>query len=335
MYNVRLGTGRKRDVYQSKSFAIAQHLGILNLKNRTTGNQKNLITENNMWDGNFFHFPMRWADMSKRTKVMVAQMIHEGTWDAYTYKDGILTYDIKKDSRYYDADGKIKGDKEKALLDFHMQNMQKDNLVDADGNALRAYNFQGSRRIQGVGSKFIMGTYDMKNRVALDDSYWGDFFLQFKNWLSDIITLHFGKKRYYAQGAKEVVYQDPVTKEYYTKMEMPFLEGQFRSCLSLMMNTMGLHDSNVRFKTDTGEITMGSILSGTIEGTKNVIKNIATIKRSGTTAWNQLTSEQKFGVRRQVLELAVFTACIMLYGGLFGDDDKKKGLFAETRLLSH
>lgn len=186
----------------SKSFGIKEFTRagreVWNPKNITKGGRSmidELLAEYRMFNHDFtsivngFHrqgnkswFKMKHVygmlnagDWGTRGQVMVAQMMKDGVWDAYSMKDGELFYDEKKDKRFEGPDGAM-------LKDAIKKDLYKEGGINPDGTMKRAYSARQSESMKFEADS-IVGGFDRETRALYN--YWalGKLFMLFKTWL--------------------------------------------------------------------------------------------------------------------------------------------------------
>lgn len=81
------------------------------------------------WD-NWAYATLRSPDFLNRMTLFVARAMQDGVWDAYSFENGELKYDVNKDKRFehFIKDERNHPDytKEKALFILHVNNWNKD-----------------------------------------------------------------------------------------------------------------------------------------------------------------------------------------------------------------
>jgi hypothetical protein len=123
------------------------------------------------------------GDMGARLVVMVAQMITEGSWDAYVYNKDTdsLTYDPKKDKRFA-KDGKITEDGQK-ILDVIRQNMIREGIQDPEKKELAAgHDIVSRNNMSYIADKYITGSYKNEQKTMVSSKLWGYAMMMFQNW---------------------------------------------------------------------------------------------------------------------------------------------------------
>ena len=178
-----------------------------------------LITERgltNMRD--WLYASLRRPDFLNRMVLFVAQCYEDGVYDAFSIKDGKLTYDWKKDKRF-----KIYASGDTSNKDYYTQ-------MGAYYNAIRAYNldhpgadnsdhpraslsysddlpmpysFEEVESFKGV-AKNIYGAYDKSTRAMMDHMALGTVFGAFSTWMNGIYTNWMAKPMVYNSGQLEV-----------------------------------------------------------------------------------------------------------------------------------
>lgn len=148
---------------------------------RKTGGQ--LFTSHSLQIANWL------SDYHIRCAVMAAQMMEDGTWDAFTYKDGEVTYDEKKDRRFYNEDGTKKPGAD-ALIRKLKERIAEDGVheQDFDKPLVVAYDIKSGQAMKTLADKYVVGGMDPSERVMLTGIIFGRSILQFRNYLPSRIT---------------------------------------------------------------------------------------------------------------------------------------------------
>lgn len=117
------------------------------------------------------------ADYATRMNIMIAQMIEDGSWDAYTVVDGELKYDESKDGRFNGT--KLDTKKGRALREAIAFNNGDDPTKPlTDGYDDNMYN---SLRAT---ANYLLGTNDREARSLINFMWTGKVFMASKNWLT-------------------------------------------------------------------------------------------------------------------------------------------------------
>ena len=131
--------------------------------------------------GKYAYGMLRMADWITRGQIIVAQMLYDGVWDAYSMKDGVLVYDETKDKRF-NGKGRFKKEEGEALKAVLKEELAKDGGLDENGNMTRAYDMKLAIKYKSM-SDSLIGGMDRDTRVAAGFTNAGRAFLLFKNWL--------------------------------------------------------------------------------------------------------------------------------------------------------
>jgi len=149
--------------------------------------------------GLFSKWYMNWAtwatDYYGRSVVMAAQMMHDGSWDAFVYdkNTGKVNYDAKKDKRL-GWDGKKFSEEGEAYLKWVKQQNMIDGFSETDA-ANRGYTMKETRMFRTLGDKYVVGAYSNKERSLLASYLIGRMFLMFKNWMMSRVENAIGQKK--------------------------------------------------------------------------------------------------------------------------------------------
>lgn len=153
----------------------------------------------NFWTSLAFKFASR-PDFYNRMTIFGAQMRGDGSWDAYSVKDGKLVYDWKLDKRFDAYANGRKGDpkyKEQEGLYYAMaQQMVREHTKNADGSEFqigqplpKAYTTEQSENYKSL-SDMIYGYYSHEKKSMIHSTGLGALFMQFHTYWS-------GKKNQY------------------------------------------------------------------------------------------------------------------------------------------
>ena len=285
-------------------------------------NQKHKLSKNTPLNHRSLHYLNWLTDFSVRQAVMVAQMMHDGTWDAHTItRDGNVEYNAHKDKRFFTLkDGKyVQSDKQKALMTWVRRNLLKDGRVfnqDKSELPLRAYDLQDQRKFEWIASEFVTGTYNQESTGKYDSFILGKLVMQFKKYLISKAELRLGnltnitKKGVYkikAEGGyKVIIEQDGKLHEVWHKLDT---EGAYVTVAKWMAHDIFAplfkgHPSDIQFR------------------------------------WNDLDPIQKYNFVRTAQDALLFSAIYMLFTGigkyanLTPEDKKKYGNLVNMRAIA-
>lgn len=281
-------------------------------------NPKYNPTKKDIWNSNAFHFMNRGTDKYFRMVIMVAQMMHDGTYDAHTVNDnGEVEYDAKKDERffYYDAGEYKQTKKQKALMDWYIDDLKKDRTVNQSESdvPVKGYTFKDQETFIFIGNEFVVGAFDQYRGTAGDNYVLYNVVMQFKKFFVPKFQARLGTKRTVKDAAlRKLVEGD---------------DGELRR----------LWEPIIREGSWT---STGRMLGERIPIVNDILKKIdlVTEKRS-ITDWRDMTDLEKHNLARAGMDLIFLLAGYIMYNGLKGlgdDDDDKKGVplgFVGPRLL--
>lgn len=116
------------------------------------------------------------GDWATRSQVLVAQMMKDGVWEAYSMdEDGNLVYDETKDKRFQGENGKL-------LKETLKKSLAEEDGLNPDGTMRRAYDSRQSESMKFEADS-IVGGFDRETRGLYN--YWalGKLLGLFKTWL--------------------------------------------------------------------------------------------------------------------------------------------------------
>lgn len=161
-----------------------------------------------------------WAtDFYARCTVMTAQMIKDGTFDAYTFdKEGGLTYNMKDDKRFNGEEGK-------ARQEF----VQQDHIikgigVNNDGSLRDAYTNQEMVNLKWISDKYIVGAYDSTEKALIGLTVLGKQFTTFRTWMLAKAGVVYQKAEFQNMGGRLIMVKD-ADGRYIGKWERRQIEG--------------------------------------------------------------------------------------------------------------
>ena len=133
----------------------------------------------------------RMTDYTARGVVMAAQMMKDGSWDAYSLdKDGNVVYDETKDRRFY-ADGKLTESgavlKKKIREVLIEEGIHTAKQADSD-KLVVGYTLKQGRKFKAISDKWVMGSMDSEQQAVLYSFTLGRVLGQFRRYLPDKIV---------------------------------------------------------------------------------------------------------------------------------------------------
>jgi hypothetical protein len=138
-----------------------------------------------------------WAtDYYARGVIMVAQMIHDGSWNAYSINPdtGLVDYDVKKDRRYYNEDG-TQSKEQKALMNHKKQRLIIDGVWGQKKNdpLVSGYDLMTTRKFKALADKYVVGSYDALPKSVIAQNVLGKLFSMFNIWFISRVSNAFQK----------------------------------------------------------------------------------------------------------------------------------------------
>lgn len=175
-----------------------------------------------------------WAsDMYARCVVMTAQMLHDGSYNAYTYnkETGKVDYDETKDKRFTDDDAgtALKNHIRERLILDGMQNPDEEKLA-------MGYDLKEGMKFKILADKYIIGAYDHMTKSNMANFLVGRMFNMFKQYLSSKIDNAIQKGEYIEDLGWWKVKE--VDGQMVAHWERVFVEGYMRTMLRMTNETM-------------------------------------------------------------------------------------------------
>jgi hypothetical protein len=234
----------------SKVGALARHHQIMDMERfDMLNNQRWKETSNSFWDARSFHYLNWLTDYSVREVVMVAQMMYDGSYDAYTVDDNDeVHYDAKKDRRMFAADG-TQTIEQKAYMKWVRDNLLKDRrVVNQEGSTLplRGYDLQDQQKFQWIANRFVTGTYNHDLTGQFDSYISARLVAQFKKYLVDKIAVRVGGEAVSSEGGfKQIIIDEKGnTQEVWVKIKTT---GAYVTTVKYLLNDVILPMYNRKF----------------------------------------------------------------------------------------
>lgn len=154
---------------------------------------------------NITNFAYKFAsrpDYYGRMSIIVAKMLEDGSWDAYSVVDGKLVYDFKKDARFSDIANGRENPKQLALYYTIGKQLINENYTDADGKPFRfskdkivplpvPYSTKEVESLKNI-TDVVYGYYTHERKSLLHYTFLGTLLMQMRTYWS-------GKKNQYLQ----------------------------------------------------------------------------------------------------------------------------------------
>lgn len=237
-----------------------------------------------------------WTDHMTRGMVMIAQMLKEGSWDAYTLNDdGSISYDQYLDRRWYAADGTKQKDAN-VLMDWVRQRLMSQGIhkQEADKPLVAGHDLSMGRTFKWIADKHILGAVDPAQRMKFDSYWYGGLFTQFRKFLPSKIHLWQGRRMATDEGGRLVVKEGTAVWE----------RREIESYLGALLRAA----KRVR---DAKRLDLRSV-------------------------WKDGDEADRHALTRLSMDLGLAMIMLTIYGGLKSladDDDKEKAGFAKKLFL--
>lgn len=202
-------------------------------ENDLLNNPMMVITDKNLGNSQYSNFANYLSDLYARRAVMVAQMIKEGSYDAYVYNEetGEITYDETLDKRMYNDEGVIT-DEGKAIRTFIKRKLIEDGVItkEYDEKLPRGHDYQSGQLFKYLSDKYVIGSMDNRSRSMIGNHYLGAVFSQFRIFSIDRL-FNFGvdaNKRESIFGGTIKAFKDD-NGNWVAEREIIEIEGQLQS----------------------------------------------------------------------------------------------------------
>ena len=165
-------------------------------------------------------FPNWATDFYARCTVMTAQMIKDGTWDAYIFdKEGGVSYNEKYNSDRWD------GDEGEARREYTMQDhLTKGIGVNPDNSLKDAYTLQEMVNLKWLSDKYVIGAYDVTEKAIIGITVLSKQLSTFRTWMLAKAGVVYKKASFQNMGGRLVMIQDSDGR-YIGKWERRQIEG--------------------------------------------------------------------------------------------------------------
>lgn len=145
-----------------------------------------------------------WAtDFYARVVVMAAQMMKDGTYDAYTMdEEGNLSFDENKVDFFEGEEGKARKEyvKQRILLEG--------GTLNSDGSLPDAYINQEKVNLKWISDKYIIGGYDPIESATIGNTVLAKQFKTFRTWMLAKLGVIYKEKSFQDKGGRLVMIKD-------------------------------------------------------------------------------------------------------------------------------
>ncbi len=192
----------------------------------------NLSTAHNKFTEGTGYIALQFGDMGSRILAMTAWMMHEGSWDAYSFdkKSGAIGYDIKKDTRYYNPDGTQT--LQQAALERGLRSRLEDQgLMKAGDPVPQGHDWTMiNNNLKWIGDKWVVGGVDEMTKPLLSNSYIGALFSTFRLFSMDpMYNVGANAGAHKSVGGSQYVASMNEHGDYISTLEQRDIEGVFQS----------------------------------------------------------------------------------------------------------
>ena len=154
-----------------------------------------------------------------RMTLFIAQMDHDGTFDAHEMVNGVLKYDMKKDGRFKNYLSGNTNNKdyyeEKALYLAMLKDFNDEGYNLKEGDMFpKAYTVNQRNSYKSF-SDMIYGSYDHESKVMFENTIFGMMVMQFKKWIFAKKDQYLIKGDEYSRGTYEHISDENGNKLYY------------------------------------------------------------------------------------------------------------------------
>lgn len=159
---------------------ILNQYGLFDMDVNTLRSSQRRVTDKFLFNTKFAYMFLRWGDWATRAQAIIAQMIHDGTWDAHSIVDGQLVYDESKDKRF-NGKGRFTLEQGQALKKAIASNLDEEGYL-VDGRMTRAYDDNLVKKHKDLLDS-TLGGMDKETRGWYNYHWLGKLLGVFKSWL--------------------------------------------------------------------------------------------------------------------------------------------------------
>ena len=272
-----------------KIIALNKEFKIANIDDKELSHSPQHRKDNSvLFQSSKLHGMNRFTDYWARIGAMVAQMLKDGSWEAYSVDaEGNLHYDETKDARLYHNG--VLTENGKLYKQFRKEDLVSEGKMKADDAKLtHGYTIKEALSIKAMTDKFIMGSYTDTEKNLANQNILGQSFMQFRQYVPDMIANKFGKKKYLDDIVRPVIVEKDGEK--IVQYQRRISQGQVGVVWDLASDAIKL--------------------------------------KSGIASWKSLAPEQKQQVYRLAMDLALFATLYMAYSfgtAYMAPDDDTRG----------
>lgn len=279
---------------------------------------------------NITNFAYKFAsrpDYYGRMSIIVAKMIADGSWDAYSVVDGKLVYDFKKDKRFSDIANGKPNMKQEALYRAIGKQLVNEGYTLPNGQPFRmdsskivslptGYSSQEIESYKNI-TDTVYGYYSHERKSLIHYTFLGSLLMQMRTYWS-------GKKNQYMQsgGVKVQGKWDQATDTSGNKLYYQVIDGRIREDLPPVTAQEGTpEDQLAPFLVWKGQWQEGIIvtISSIINGAKGYISDdnlgyISALKKAYMDKWNVDDEDLQRMYRSNLKQIAYDIILFLLIG---------------------
>ena len=226
-----------------KVWHLAQKMQLINGQERDVlENIFSNVAGTHLFKQQLAHIGNWYTDAVSRCLSMVSYMLLDGSYDAHIYdpKTSELTYDVKKDKRFYENETDDNMHDGWNVVHRTIMDKQSDQGLLDDGKQVIGYDYEEiNKRFKWYSDKYIIGSMDPYQKVLLGNYFAGASFTQFRSFSFDKIWNAFslgGIKTTY--GGKMIPVLDE-NGEWITVEQQMIIESNFQSIVSAIKDLKG------------------------------------------------------------------------------------------------
>lgn len=165
---------------REKNDLLLQQLGMFDMSQTEMTSGRRRVSNRSFFRLKHLYLPLSAGDWLSRSNVMVAQMLKDGTYDAYSVVDGKLVYDEGKDERINGT--KLELAKGRALKEFTVKELSDQGIHSVNGRLAQAYGASEGAYMRNLADS-LFGGFDRDSKANFNFNAFGKLVGLFKNWL--------------------------------------------------------------------------------------------------------------------------------------------------------
>ena len=227
------------DMDRALSWAYRYQL-IRSTEKEAITNRLQTIGKNNdpvNWYGNLGNEAL---EIYTRTVTMVAQMIHDGSWDAHQYDkvNAKEKYVEEKDKRWKGEEGKI-------LKDYYLDQLSLEDGLHDNNSKLgmkRGYFWKAMKATEVINSRLLSAAYTGIESPMMESFFLGKVVGKFHRWMYSQLSNIIQKGQYVDEGGRVILTEKDGKKV--AEWEQLYIEGWGRTTINLIRDLAVTRDPN-------------------------------------------------------------------------------------------